>query len=179
MRSSCATTDSGNQPELKKLMKYIEKNKVDFVIVPQFTTITKHLSKLIAHKDKIESLGAKLVSYGGEEHAMDILHMVNGFIRQFEDIVPQKWGICPVCRGNMAPEQGCQICTVCCNGKFCDRVKFGFETNRDSHVSEKQCNICNAGRGQYHHWGCDAEQCPLCRELINNCDCDVEVLMKR
>lgn len=45
---------------------------------------------------------------------------------------------------------------------------------------EAQCHDCGAGSSNYHHPGCDVEECPKCRGQMIWCNCfeDIEFIAK-
>ena len=78
----------------------------------------------------------------------------------------------------MAPGHGCERSFVYIGKKTYERIKAGDDYDFDPHMEAGDiCHDCNAGFGQYHHWGCDAEQCPLCHNQVigDYCDCDMEI----
>ena len=82
--------------------------------------------------------------------------------------------ICKLCNQPMAPGAGCTVDTVTCNDKDYKRIPVGDEHDFDPNMGEGDvCHDCNAGVGQNHHLGCDAEQCPNCLEQLISCDCDI------
>ncbi len=72
----------------------------------------------------------------------------------------------------MIPNNGCLFSHIELNGKRYKRIKSGdagdyaYNDGRDN-----ICHDCNVGVGQYHHFGCDLERCPICREQLISCDC--------
>jgi hypothetical protein len=57
-------------------------------------------------------------------------------------------------------------------GSSVPRVKWGDETpDYWPDAGQGVCGDCHAGAGQYHHLGCDIEQCGRCREQLITCDC--------
>lgn len=36
---------------------------------------------------------------------------------------------------------------------------------------DQRCHDCNVGKGEYHHFNCDAERCPRCNMQLLSCDC--------
>lgn len=69
-----------------------------------------------------------------------------------------------------------QFSHVMINGKKYERIKAGDETlYGDIDISHGvTCSNCNAGIGQYHHWGCWVEECPVCLDDIKECDCEAK-----
>ena len=171
-------TDTAERPGLQRMLQYLSENKVDYVIVPHFSMMSRDVSVLLNLRKYIEERGAKLVSPEGEESALDVLGVTIGVSPAIED-KSEKWGYCEICRENMAPKHGCLISLVSCNGKFYDRIKVGKKDYCPGIDADGSCSECNAGSGQYHHWNCISELCPYCGEPIVDCDCDIAVLMKR
>jgi len=82
---------------------------------------------------------------------------------------------CELCHQPMAPGTGCTVSTVTCNGKEYERILVGDMHDFDPCLEKGDvCHDCNAGVGQYHHDGCDAESCPHCHGQLYGCDCEVE-----
>ena len=52
-------------------------------------------------------------------------------------------------------------------------AKDGQEIDRIRNHREDVCHDCNAGRGAYHHYGCDMERCPGCGCQLLGCDCSL------
>jgi hypothetical protein len=57
---------------------------------------------------------------------------------------------------------GCTVATMDLGGHAVDR-----SPNRDSTV----CHDCAVTLGQFHHFGCDMEQCPRCEGQLLSCGC--------
>lgn len=51
------------------------------------------------------------------------------------------------------------------------RIRFGQEGIGLGHQPGERCPDCGVQSGQFHHPGCDVEQCPVCREQIIDCEC--------
>lgn len=52
-----------------------------------------------------------------------------------------------------------------------ERIRFASE--RDSLPGiHQRCPSCGALPGYFHHWDCDAERCPVCREAPLFCICE-------
>ena len=74
----------------------------------------------------------------------------------------RKWASCLMCHKRMAPGHGCERSVVGSKGTSYERIKVGDEYDFYPHAEEGDfCHDCNAGAGQYHHWGCDVERCPI------------------
>ena len=84
-----------------------------------------------------------------------------------------KYTVCKDCDQQMAPKNGCLFSRIQINGKTYTRVKHGDAGDFGEGITDKDfvCHDCNAGIGQYHHMGCDAERCPKCHMQLLGCDC--------
>jgi len=173
--------DLDKQPELRKMLRYIGENKVDYVIVPRLNMLTKKMPVLLKIVERIELCGVELVTPSGEETMLPMYKIAANSAHEMSDNMESRyWATCTICDAKMIPGQGCIIDTVYCNGRAFDRIKVGDELDFNPNMEDGDfCHDCNAKKGQYHHWNCDAEQCPFCHEQLVGCDCDVEVLMKR
>lgn len=71
---------------------------------------------------------------------------------------------CLVCGQDMMQSDGCRVAVMYHCGERYMRIPFrGFRGER--------CGDCNALSGNYHHWGCDAEWCPVCGGQLISCEC--------
>lgn len=70
--------------------------------------------------------------------------------------------ICKVCGRDMQSSKGCAIKYVHIAGQKYERIPN--DTDR--------CHDCAAKYGGIHHWGCDAERCPVCGLQLISCDCE-------
>jgi len=79
---------------------------------------------------------------------------------------------CIRCGREMDSSDGCSVDTVAIDGKVFDRIRVGDPGDFDEGESKTiRCHDCNALYGHYHHWGCDAERCPVCGHQLISCDC--------
>jgi hypothetical protein len=84
---------------------------------------------------------------------------------------------CNYCKQEMLDDNvnSCLFSKVKIKGKVYDRIDV-----RDSDIEYglvgKRCHDCNilVGKGNYHHYGCDMETCPVCGEQFGFCSCYVE-----
>jgi len=82
------------------------------------------------------------------------------------------WANCKACGQEMAPGNGCSIHTYDMpNGEKWKRVAWGREQRYQAPSENEACHDCNAMPGQYHHPGCDMEECPKCGNQLLMCDC--------
>lgn len=79
---------------------------------------------------------------------------------------------CMKCDREMFSANGCSIGTVTVNGKVFNRIRVGDPGDFDEGENKTiRCHDCNALYGHFHHWGCDAERCPVCGHQLISCDC--------
>lgn len=51
------------------------------------------------------------------------------------------------------------------------RIKYGKETRK---FEGPTCHDCGVSEGDYHHFGCDVEECPKCHGQLISCSCNLE-----
>ena len=68
---------------------------------------------------------------------------------------------------------GCKVGICDCNGKSYPRIRFGTEKRFEGVFGDDDCcPDCLAPFESFHHFGCDIEECPVCREAIyGDCEC--------
>ena len=79
---------------------------------------------------------------------------------------------CDTCKREMQTADGCVLAPVeLKNGKTMDPIRFGDEIRYPGWVIEahERCHDCNCKKGEYHHPGCDWEECPNCRTQMLMC----------
>jgi hypothetical protein len=59
------------------------------------------------------------------------------------------------------------------NSSLVLRIRFGEETYPMVTPGTGVCPCCSAARGQFHEPLCEREQCPVCRQQVMSCDCDI------
>jgi hypothetical protein len=59
------------------------------------------------------------------------------------------------------------------NGSLVPRIHFGRETYPMVTPGSGLCPCCSAARGQLHEPLCEREQCPVCKQQVMSCDCDI------
>lgn len=77
---------------------------------------------------------------------------------------------CPKCGGRIGLTLGCRVRSITYQGKMYQRVKVGDPG--DIFVGKKNaiCYDCAARFGRRHHYGCEAERCPICGEQYISCE---------
>ncbi len=58
-------------------------------------------------------------------------------------------------------------------GALIPRISFGQETYPMVTPGSGLCPCCSAARGQLHEPLCEREQCPVCKQQVMSCDCDI------
>ncbi|WP_436346992.1 hypothetical protein [Natronorubrum sp. FCH18a] len=90
--------------------------------------------------------------YGKEERDKTYQEMIKSYEQQIKN-----GG-----RGNLSAEQ----------------VRTELENFKDQWEEEefenRACHDCGVEKGEYHHPGCDWEECPRCRRQYLSCDCITE-----
>ena len=74
---------------------------------------------------------------------------------------------CNYCKKDMSNEKtgSCVFSKVKIDGKE-------YERNVKYHDVNNRCHDCNIVNGKIHHFGCDMERCPKCKEQFVCCDCN-------
>ena len=71
---------------------------------------------------------------------------------------------CKDCEQEMTPGTACKFTHIVMkNGNVVKRDIQGF--------GQTICHDCNSHLGGPHHYGCDAERCPICGGQLISCDC--------
>ncbi len=79
---------------------------------------------------------------------------------------------CKHCGREMSPRNGCKFSRIEVDGQVYKRIRVGDTGDFLSGLEKSRtCSHCNAGMGQFHHLGCDAERCPVCGGQLIGCDC--------
>lgn len=83
--------------------------------------------------------------------------------------------ICKLCGQEMLEANGCTCGKIRYNEKIYDRIRFGeeFDMYAGAVSEEERCPDCGAKAGEFHHFGCDVENCPVCHgQMLGNCHLD-------
>lgn len=86
---------------------------------------------------------------------------------------------CGTCKKDMLGVDGCIKFPVTIAGKDYDPVPYFSEeryANLDIVKEQRKdpnhrCHDCGVKAGQFHHPGCDVEECPLCHHQLISCGC--------
>ncbi len=82
-----------------------------------------------------------------------------------------KYAICEDCKKPMSPK-GCLYSHFEINEKKYERIKSGYTDDFIQNADKDHiCHDCNVGIGQYHHFGCSCERCPVCGRQLITCKC--------
>lgn len=72
---------------------------------------------------------------------------------------------CGVCGQDPMKSDGCRVAVIYIENEKYTRIPFFGNAG-------ERCHDCNALSGHYHHWGCDAEVCPMCGGQLIGCECE-------
>ena len=83
-----------------------------------------------------------------------------------------RFTVCQCCKQRKKVKNGCIFSHIIVGDKVYPRFMSGDVRDYDyirgiGHV----CHFCNVGIHQYHHFGCKAERCPICRMRMFDCYC--------
>lgn len=92
--------------------------------------------------------------------------------KSIEEIIAEGGAECKLCGQHMLISVGCTCSEIECNGKIYKRIPYG----EDDYDIDERCHDCGAAQGNYHHYGCDMEICPVCGEQLHFCECDIDFI---
>lgn len=79
---------------------------------------------------------------------------------------------CVQCGRDLSSAKGCGVHTVRVGGKVFNGVRMGDPGDfYEGESKATRCHDCNALYAHCHHWGCDAERCPVCGRQLISCEC--------
>jgi hypothetical protein len=90
--------------------------------------------------------------------------------------------VCETCNREMLVADGCIEAPFKLDDKTTFlRIRHGEEKRHGSGFgarmpAQMRCHDCNAKKGQFHHPGCDMEECPKCHGQAICCGCFPEEL---
>lgn len=79
--------------------------------------------------------------------------------------------ICKLCGKDMLTAKGCNEHCYVHGQKYIPAIKNGGPGDWSEGKPGRACHDCNAQPGEYHHYGCDAERCPVCKGQMLSCNC--------
>lgn len=72
--------------------------------------------------------------------------------------------VCKVCNREMRDHHSCYP-KIKIGDTVYNRIPFG-SVPHDTDYSATRCGDCSCMIGQYHHFGCDMERCPVCGQQM-------------
>lgn len=83
-------------------------------------------------------------------------------------------GTCAACNGEMKTADGCTEKQISFTmDPEVDAIPVGEEQREIAADIDGRCSDCGAMEGEFHHPGCDWEECPKCGQQLLGCDCSV------
>ena len=167
------------RPDMKRLMAEIENGLVASVT----TTDISNLSRNMADLSMLEKYFADHdIEYTNLEKLEDERGSITAIDAGINAMIFRAWSerICEACHQQVQPSIGCSVSHITIDGKKYRRIMAGDErhaANADT-TDDVTCPECNVGMGQYHHWECGVEECPVCQGYLQQCGCDVEIVEK-
>lgn len=85
-----------------------------------------------------------------------------------------KGAICAICGEDMLSVDDCAHNRTITyeDGTVLSAIRYDSE--RRGWNMDNRCHDCNVAVGNYHHPGCDVEECPRCHRQLISCDCGVK-----
>jgi hypothetical protein len=83
--------------------------------------------------------------------------------------------VCEICHQEMHDADGCVRKPLHMEEGDFEPVRFGNETDprwKEYAAKVARCGDCDAKPGNYHHLGCDIEECPRCAGQLISCECN-------
>jgi len=171
---SGATLD---RPDMKRLMAEIENGLVASVTTTDISNLSRNmadlsmLEKYFADHD-VEYTNLEELDENGQkiDSKIDVRSLFHEWYKKHA-IEAEEYPACSACHQQMKPYCGCKISHIVIDGKKYERIKAGDErhaANADT-TDDVTCPECNVGMGQYHHWECGVEECPVCHDYIQQC----------
>lgn len=82
---------------------------------------------------------------------------------------------CEYCGREMTTAKGCTMKYIVAKYPSGWRVIKRERVGDEGWIGEgERCGDCGAEYGQYHHYGCDIERCPVCGMQMIGCECNVD-----
>lgn len=80
---------------------------------------------------------------------------------------------CEICEKDMLKSEGCSDKDYIIDGK-----RFAALPYLNFYLSGgDRCHDCNCADGEFHHTGCDMEECPRCTGQFISCECEISEVM--
>lgn len=79
---------------------------------------------------------------------------------------------CEICNREMLTAKGCIKVPVIHKKVVFDPIPCGHPDDLLGLGANERCHDCGAKKGGYHHPGCDAERCPVCKRQALGCGCN-------
>lgn len=80
---------------------------------------------------------------------------------------------CDQCKRDMLTAKGCiESFIEVEGGEILRSIRYGDEERFGAIMpTDKRCHDCHCVMGEYHHPGCDMEECPKCHHQLIGCGC--------
>lgn len=81
---------------------------------------------------------------------------------------------CSECNKEMLKADGCRnsairLLATYARILFTNETRFGDDFKDEN--GDRRCHDCGCKPGNFHHSGCDMEECPQCHGQLISCDC--------
>ena len=171
---------STDRPALLQLMSDIRDGKIGTIVVTDIARLIRDYTKMATLKKEFNEFGVSLITLDDDsaqenDSALDmsLMQRLNKALEPNGDL--REYSVCEDCHQEKAPNKGCLVRKLTINGKVYKRIPAGYAKEPNKYYEGRLCHDCNVSYGQYHHPGCDCEQCPVCHEQLISCDCEVKV----
>lgn len=81
---------------------------------------------------------------------------------------------CSLCNEKLPTAESCTCSKIRYPSDIVSRIQFGDE---EYDWGTRHCPRCGVLRNGYHHENCACEICPMCGELLTQCDCDAQFVI--
>jgi len=167
-----------DRPAINELLEDINSGLVNNVLVYKIDRLTRNEKDLIDLMDIFREHNCAFNSLMESDTRTEVRKFIfeNEGKTEFlgHSSLDKVYSVCKDCHQEKAPTKGCLVEELEINGKVYKRIPAGYEEIPFIY-EDGICHDCNAGFGQYHHCGCDCEECPACHEQLIGCDCEIEI----
>jgi len=166
-----------DRPAFKSMCADIKDGKISAVIVSSTDRIGRNPTETSNWLREMAERGVAVYSMDGWNNLKGLKYLYELYKRTEwdSDKVIRHWSTCKICHQEMSHGNSCKISVIHCGGKKYGRIKAGDKLDFIPNMPKGEfCHDCNAGAGQYHHFNCDAEQCPVCHGQLISCDCKIK-----